>query len=163
MSILQRFRYTLSRSSNIMQASRVYVFEMTSLPNIFKFKYVRVWHVIHHVYSRAFMTPSVFCAWINREVMHFSPKIPDNCENSVCWLLGTTPPPYFLPESVFVVACQVQYFPKTRPVPQNHWDPELQMGHQCEGQSFLHTTDGAISLLGFSAVARILKFDLMYG
>jgi hypothetical protein len=28
------------------------------------------------------------------------------------------------------------------------------------GKVFLHTTDGAISLLGYSAVAQVLKFDM---
>ena len=96
-------------------------------------------------YLKTHISPSVFWAWINRELMHF--RLKSQIIAKIQFVAhfskdsGTTPPPYFYParKCFFVVcshACQVQYFPKTRPVPQNHRDPELQMGHQCEGQSF---------------------------
>ena len=183
MSILRRFRYILwAGSSNIMQTSRVYVFEIgrrcltylnlnmsgsdtSYIISILGRSWWFLWagenrssslHAILNPvlwrpsqwsikYLKTHISPSVFWAWISRELIHFSSEIPDNCENSVCRSLfeglGHHTSTLFLPcpKMFFVVcshACQVQYFPKTRPVPQNHRDPELQMGHQCEGQSF---------------------------
>ena len=233
-----------------------YVFRLTSLPDIFKFKYIRDWHVTHHVDSPAFryilwagssnimqtsrvyvfeigrrcltylnlnmsgsdtsyiisilgrswwflwagenrssslhailnpvlwrpsqwsikylkthISPSVFWAWISRELIHFSSEIPDNCENSVCRSLfeglGHHTSTLFLPCPKMFFCCLQSCLPSPI-LPQNKTctpespGPWAANGTSVRRAKFSCTTDGAIPLMGFSAVAWILKFDLMY-
>ena len=209
MSILRRFRYILwAGSSNIMQTSRVYVFEIgrrcltylnlnmsgsdtSYIISILGRSWWFLWagenrssslHAILNPvlwrpsqwsikYLKTHISPSVFWAWISRELIHFSSKIPDNCENSVCRSLfeglGHHTSTLFLPCPKMFFCCLQSCLPSPI-LPQNKTctpespGPWAANGTSVRRAKFSCTTDGAIPLMGFSAVAWILKFDLMY-